>query len=74
MTLRTAKIRSRSELVKLHGFLDVGTGRRPVHYEKVSRGLYRETDRAHCVLCGSEDKAAEIERLKARIAELERAR
>lgn len=71
MTLRTAKVSKRSELMKLHGSLDVGAGRMPVHYEKVGKGVYRQTDRAHCCICGADDKAAEIERLKARIAELE---
>lgn len=52
-----------------HGDLDVRAGRFPVHLERVRSGLYRETDSAHCDVCGSA-RRAEVERLKSRLAEL----
>lgn len=40
---------------RLHVDVDVARLRLPVHFEKTSRG-FRQTDRAHCVICPPEQK------------------
>lgn len=68
---RLAKVSRRADILRLHGDYDVGTGRMPTHFEMVRKGIYRETDRAHCCVCEPLGRTEEIARLKARLAELE---